>query len=340
MGGMFGLGELSVTTYSAPPFLKGNTIQLANARSGMAILIELLSPAHVWMPSYFCGTVLQGVDERITAVEFYEIDHNLTLPSLEWLNYVQPNDLVVVLDYFGFPCDPQLVMHVKKRGAWVLEDACQALLSKEAGRFSDFVIFSPRKFLGVPDGGILRCNHEIARENIKIDPPPDAWWLKALSASVKRKEFDLHGGDRNWFRLFQEAENECPIGHYRMSELSGMLLECGFDYVTIAKKRVDNYNALLENLNDLALFQSLPPQIVPSGFPVRVKNRERVRQVLFDHEIYPPVHWSIHGIVPDVFKDSHDLSDEIMTLPCDQRYDQNDMRWMAGIVLRELKKFD
>lgn len=338
MGGMFGLGEMPSPTYSAPPFLKGNTIRLANARSGMALLIELLSPAHVWVPSYFCGTALQAAGERMGSVRFYEIDGNLTTSSLEWLDNVQPGDLVVVVDYFGFPCDPLLVTRVRECGAWVLEDACQALLSGEAGRFSDFVIFSPRKFLGIPDGGILHFNHKIVHENIRMEPPPHTWWFKALSASVKRRTFDLHGGDTDWFRLFQEAEDECPIGHYGMSEFSVMLLEYCFDYVTIAKKRVDNYRALLEELKDLALFQSLPPQTVPSGFPIRVKNRDQVRQVLFDHEIFPPVHWAIHGIVPEVFKDSHNLSDEIMTLPCDQRYDRHDMKRMAAIVLGELSK--
>lgn len=338
MGGMFGLGEMPLPTYSSPPFLKGNTVRLANARSGMAVLIERLSPAHIWVPSYFCGTVLQAIGERMTAVRFYDIDGDLTPTSLEWLDNIQPDDLVVVMDYFGFPCDQQLVLRVKERGARVLEDACQALLSEETGRFSDFVLFSPRKFLGIPDGGILRCNHAEADENIERPSPPHAWWFKSFSAAVNRHRFDLYGGDRSWFGLFQEAEKECPVGHYGMSEFSGMLLECGFDYVEIARKRVDNYHTLLEDLEEPALFKSLALGIVPFGFPIRVKNRDRVRQVLFDHEIYPPVHWAIHGIVPEVFKDSHDLSDEIMTLPCDQRYDRHDMKRMAGIVLRELSK--
>lgn len=45
----------------------------------------------------------------------------------------------------------------------------------------------------------------------------------------------------------------------------------------------------------------------------RYKEEGRFRQALFDHEIYPPVHWPIKGIVPEKFRDSHQLSDEIMT---------------------------
>jgi len=54
IGGMFGLEEILNPNSSAPPFLDNRSILLANARSGIALLVELLSPAHVWMHSYLC----------------------------------------------------------------------------------------------------------------------------------------------------------------------------------------------------------------------------------------------------------------------------------------------
>jgi dTDP-4-amino-4,6-dideoxygalactose transaminase len=280
--------------------------------------------------------MIKAVDELRTSVKFYEVDYDLSLSSSEWLDSVQPNDLVVLIDYFGFPSDPYWIKLAKERGARVLEDGCQALLSEEAGRFSDFVLFSPRKFVGVPDGGILVYNHEIACDAIKIETPPSAWWLKAFSASVLRRDFDLHGGNRRWFELFQETEDEGPIGPYAMSEFSRVLLQHGFDYSMIAEKRVENYELLANELREFALFPSLPSGVVPLGFPIRVKDRDRVRQVLFSHEIYPPVHWPIQGVVPEEFSDSHKLASEIMTLPCDQRYGEDDMMRMIAVVLKEM----
>jgi len=336
IGGMFGLGEMSDHMHSAPPFLKGNPVLLSNARSGFALLIELLSPAHVWMPSYFCGPVLKAVGERMATVKLYEVDYDLALSSLEWLDSVQPNDLVVVLDYFGFPCDPKCKQRAKERGAWVLEDACQALLSEEVGSLSDFILYSPRKFLGIPDGGILVHNHAIACDTVKLEPPPPKWWLKAFSASVLRREFDLHGGERRWFELFQESEIEGPIGPYAMSEFSRMLLQHSFDYSMIAEKRVRNYKLLAHGLGEFGLFPFLPEGVVPLGFPIRIKDRDRVRQALFKHEIYLPVHWPIHGVVPEKFRDSHRLASELVTLPCDQRYSDSDMERMIRCMTEEM----
>ena len=340
IGGMFGLEEIIPNMNSCPPpFLKGRDIFLANGRSGILLLTKLLSPPQVWMPSYLCvGGMLPAVDQSATNLRFYEMNYDLAITSLTWLDDVRSGDLVILIDYFGFPCDSSCATRAKEQGAWVLEDACQALLSKDVGRFSDFVVFSPRKFLGLPDGGVLTPNQELDFHDIDLAPPPAEWWLKAFYAGVLRREFDIHGGNRRWFELFQETEPAGPIGYYAMSELSKSLLLHTFDYATIAQRRRENYKILAETLSAIALFSTLTADVVPLGFPIRLENRDTIRQVLFEHQIYPPVHWPIKDVVPEMFKASHKLANEIMTLPCDQRYDKQDMKRMARIILKELKQ--
>jgi len=337
IGGMFGLGEISNPSSSTPHFLTEQAILFLNASSGISLLIKMLSPPQVWMPSYLCDSMLRAVDQDITAIRFYEMNYDLTVPKLGWIQAVRPEDLVVLVDFFGFPLDKGCAIRAKKQGAWILEDACQALLSGEVGQFSDFVLYSPRKFLGVPDGGVLILNHKIEFDSIKLKSPPVDWWLTAFSAAVLRREFDLHGGSRHWSKLFQETETEFPIGPYAMSELSEMLLKHTFDFSTIAQRRIENYQLLADSLSNLALFPTLPNKVVPLGFPIRVKKRDSVRESLFDNEIYPPVHWPIQGIVPKRYKDSHRLSAKIMTLPCDQRYNIRDMERIAQVVRGALR---
>lgn len=341
IGGMFGLPETVEPKVAIKPhrckFLDDTNLFLANGRSGIMVLIDRLAPASVWMPSYLCLTMIEAVDQKKTNLRFYEVGYNLHISSTDWIDQIQPGDLVVLIDYFGFPLSSKVAGLVKEQGGYVLEDAAQALLSGEVGRFSDFVVFSPRKFLGVPDGGLLILNRELNFHDIDLAPPPAEWWLKAFYAGVLRREFDIHGGNRRWFELFQETGPTGPVGYYAMSELSKALLRHSFDYSTIAQRRIDNYKYLAEVLGDIALFPSLSANIVPLGFPIRVKNRDRLRQVLLDHQIYPPVHWPIQGIVPQQFRDSHKLAGEIMTLPCDQRYDRHDMKRMVSIILGELR---
>lgn len=332
IGGMFGLAEPLNPRHSAPPFNMDKALLLANARSGIALLIERLSPGTVWMPSYFCNHLLQTLIGGRVKLRFYEVNYDLALPSMEWIRGVCLGDLVVLADYFGFPSDPACIQQIQERGGRVLEDASQALLTSDVGRFADFVLYSPRKFLGVPDGGILLLTKRLSAGSIVLKPPPAAWWLKTCEATLLRREFDQYGVDRRWFELFRESELEGPIGYFAMSELSRLLLLRGFDYAEIAEKRVENYRQLASELGTLGIFPTLPEGIVPLGFPIRVTQRDQLREVLFSHRIYPAVHWPLQGVVPDSFADSHRLSAAIMTLPCDQRYGPADMERISNII--------
>lgn len=323
IGGMFGLEEALATDATPPPFLREGSLLLLNARCGIRLLVERLSPQQTWMPSYLCGAMLDAVDPRVTRLQFFPIDEGLAIESRNWLNNVRPGDLVFFVDYFGFPLDQDCAREVRQRGGIVVEDACQALLSGHVGECADFVLYSPRKFVGVPDGGVLEARKVLKLPEVLLGKPPERWRLKAVEAAVLRREFDRCGGERDWFRLFREVEDEYPVGHYAMSDLSAALLRSALDYVAIARRRRENYQTLADALGRWAVLPDLQPDVVPLGFPIRCKSRDVVRERLFSRHIYPPVHWDIRGRVPDTFLASHRLSLNIMTLPCDQRYDRS-----------------
>lgn len=334
IGSVFGLVDLYSLKNQRPPFFNGNLLFLLNARSGINLLAKALKPKVVWMPSFLCNVMLRAVKEF--KVEFYEVDIQLN-PSSNWLNNIHSGDLVVVIDYFGFQFDPSLFRSIKDRGGWLLEDASQALLSSHTGSNSDFVLYSPRKFLGIPDGGILRNNTTNNLSTFQLMSFPREWWLKTLSVLILRREYDLHGGERNWFKIFQEVDKNNPVGQYAMSEFSRILLEHNFDYSSISQKRRENYQVLNSYLSKIALFPELPDDVVPLGYPICLPNRDDVRRILYENNVYPPVHWPINTIVPKKFSESHRLADTIMTLVCDQRYNVADMEITANIVLRKAK---
>ena len=135
--------------------------------------------------------------------------------------------------------------------------------------------------------------------------------------------------------MFQWVEANGPLEPCRMSDLSEAILQI-VDWSTIKKRRRRNYEFLSSELGDLAIFPDLSRDVVPLGFPVRLPNRDRVRRSLFNDRIYPPVHWDVAGLVPSEFAASHRLASQIMTLPCDQRYDQDDMLRMVSRLKRYL----
>jgi len=330
-GGMFGLEESLHYHQCDPPFMREPCQLFLSARCAIQHLIQSLQPPQVWMPSYLCCSMLDAVDKNSTKLQFFPIGSDLAVASLDWLDLLVPGSLVVLIDYFGFPCDAQLVQEVQRRGAFVLEDASQALLSTHVGLYSDFVVYSPRKIVGVPDGGILQYKRGHLPKAVKLLPPPYEWWLKALEACIARREFDKFGGERQWYELFREIEATYPLGPFRMSELSEVLLLTAFDYPAIAQARRENFLILADKLGEYGIFKTLDDQTVPLGFPITLPNRDVVRQTLFEHGIYPPVHWMIGECIPDIFVDSHKLSRHITTIPCDQRLREQDMLQIVSV---------
>jgi dTDP-4-amino-4,6-dideoxygalactose transaminase len=336
VGGVFGLAPTAPgASTAAPPFSMDGAVLLASGRAAVRLLCEELRPPAVWLPSYLCPILLTAVQD-IAAVRFYPQAADLRSCRGDWLDRIEPRELVVLVDYFGFPCDSEVAAAARNRGAWVVEDACQALLSTHLCRYADFVIYSPRKFVGVPDGGILTFRNGNRLPARTLPPAPGEWWLTAFSACRLRDEFERQGAEsREWFGLYQMSEACTPCEAYGMSTLTQAILTHAVDYPRVTAARRRNYQQLCTALGDLAVFPELDLQTVPLGFPIRVSRREAVRQALFEQQVFPPIHWPLRGTVPDEFADSHRLAEEILTLPCDQRYDLETMDRMAAIVRRE-----
>lgn len=339
VGGVFGLGEpwplAGAREVSNWLFQGAGCWRLANASSAFWLVARALQPGKVWLPSFLCPSVVRAFLEAGVRVEFFPIDKQLKVVDDHWLERVVEGDLVVRINYFGFRNSDPVFEAAKARGAWLMDDAAQALLTREIGHDSDFVVYSPRKFVGVPDGGVLVARKPFEpREALR--PAPAEWWLEAFSAVLLRREHDQSGASGDWFRQFQHSEATAPIGPFSMSTLSASLLNQSFNFVEIAERRRRNYFHLSEQLREWACFPELPDGVVPLGFPIRVKNRDLVREALFQEQIFPPVHWPIDETVPRQFTESRELSQEIMTLVCDQRYDLSDMERMTDCFRRAL----
>jgi len=337
MGGVFGFPDHFSSKSTSPGFLSGEPILLFNARSGIKLVVDQLKPGRVWLPSFLCSTILTAIDASVSTLRFYPVGEHLSVISEEFLSDLQPDDLFLCIDYFGFPFDKDLLEEVKRSGCKILRDCSQALFFDfQDDQYCDFHLFSPRKFLGVPDGGVLHAKKNLKFAVDSLEPPDELTLAIMLQALVKRRDLDLFEAESEWFDLFKAGESLFKPGNTSMSELTRVLLSFAHDYQVIQSHRRQNYLTLSKSLGHLALFPVLPPEVVPLGFPVVVPNREAVRARLFENKIYPPIHWDISHVVPSGYEESHALSQRIMTLPCDQRYDENDMARMADCLLELL----
>jgi hypothetical protein len=302
---------------------------MVNARSCLLVALEAARPARVWLPSFLCPLLVDvcrvaGVDHR-----FYEVDEDLVAVAPSGLPLRQ-DDMIVVIHYFGFPNPMAAALAAEGRVGWIVEDASHAWLTDGLGRHGQFLITSPRKFLGVPDGGILASTLDVRSLTGDLDPPPDDWWRISLTLALSRRDFDHGADDTEWFGLRRPSADGQPIGHHRMSDLARTIIS-GADLQAIRERRRANYRYLAERLPEIAIWPQLPDEVTPVGFPVRLRERDRVRMALYEEGIHAQVQWKtadVHTGIPA----SEELSRRILTLCCDQRYSEQDMGRTVEVI--------
>ena len=339
LGGIFGLQSTTAGKIGAvrkPPFANSPLTYFLSARCAIYSLCCTLKVQKSWLPSYLCPAVIEPFKKLGVAVRFYDSDPEKDAPDARLAKSVGPSDLVLAIHYFGFANRTFPAKDVANRGAIIVEDASQALFIAQQYPESFCTVYSPRKFLGVPDGGVLAYSPGVPFMSQPLSSPPEDWSSKALAAAEMRRDFDLQlVAENRWFALFREVEESFPVGLYGCSDVTRNLIDTGTDYDHIRCTRRANYRELSTRLEEFALFPWLDDDTVPLGFPVRVRAevRQTVLESLYAKHIYPAVHWDLHGAVPAVHQSSHLLSKSILTLICDQRYTTYDMARQADAFL-------
>lgn len=262
------------------------------------------------MPSYLCESVLSGKFNT----EFYEINKDLTI-NFSFLKKIKPQEVVVIINYFGFPQSQSIYDQIKEKKAISIQDASQSLFSKNS--IADFTIYSLTKLIGIPDGAMIETDLEL---DLNLENPPADYISRCFEYKFKRTKFDL-GEDNNWHQEYIAQKNKTPIGNFKMSETSKNIWNNNLDHQFMIDSTVQNFQYLQ---NFIKPIKHLEKDVVPIGFPILCKNRDATLNYLISEKIYPPIHWNLKK-VPKTFNISYEISQQELTIPCDYRYNITDM---------------
>lgn len=301
----------------------------ANARSALAALIVALRPAKIWLPAFVCRAVAEAAAAARVAVDYFPVGSQLT-PDIGFLDAMaRSGEMVLAVDYFGAaPTDRFIDFAQRRTDLLFVEDAAQAL---DTGRpqWAGWRLHSPRKLVGVADGGFVTPAAALARQPA-ARPQSDR---RHYDAACLR--FEDTDGEANalWHGVNQAREAAETVDTRRMSRLSRDLLE-RLPTAPIAAQRRENFRVLADALQAVAFLPVGDPRFVPFGFPIRLAagRRAALRQRLIEQGIFPAIHWQDLPS-PASFADEHALADQLLTLPCDHRYRPADMERVAASVL-------
>jgi hypothetical protein len=146
-------------------FLHDDGILLNSCRNALEFILLTLNPYRIWLPKYTCDSVFQPVHHLNIDYKFYTIDNELEIVDA---NLVE-GDVLLYTNYFGIK-DSYVKLLAEKYGKQLIVDNAQSFYSDRIPSIA--TIYSPRKFFGVPDGGVAYVDNPI-HLNLKQDKSYD-----------------------------------------------------------------------------------------------------------------------------------------------------------------------
>lgn len=324
-----------------------NCILLDSGRSCIKYLLKNILGKKInkiLLPSFLCSSIVNAIELIGIDFEFYNVNSDLIIDIEDLDRKVKTvNEALYFINYFGFYQPNYVYEYLKKiqKTNLIIEDCTHTLFSKEEDKHNryigDFQIASIRKWFGIPDGAILFSkSSKISYDtNLTKSGNNDFFAMKFLGQLLKSNYIEDGKCKKEYFmKIMRDAVLTDEINS--MSSISEIILN-GYDYIDLKNKRKLNYEYLYNELNNNAIiepiFSCTKGEIYPLGFPIKVKtNRDKFRQYLANNNIYCPVHWNSYKHVNGEYIDSDKLSNMILTIPCDQRYSQEDMKYIVDTI--------
>lgn len=293
------------------PLYYQDGIYLNICRSALRYLIRALGINRIHVPVFTCHVVNDSILQEGCKIETYRLNQHM-MPDKDF----PLEDYIIYNNYFGVVGNNVRVL--SQRYPNLIVDNAQAFYSKVDCRAA---IYSPRKFFGLPDSGILRG------ANIPLIELPYGHSFEVSSHLLRRIDYGAQAAYAD-FTANDKALEQYPLEH--ISNLT-LYLMGNIDYELVKKRRLDNFNILQQSLpTDFPI--SMAEDDVPLVYPLLVKDGNDVRAKLIQNQIFCAQYW------PNVLKDSkpgeleYELTNNLVNLPIDQRYDEEVMERIVNIM--------
>jgi hypothetical protein len=298
--------------------------RFGSGRSAMLALLGANGVREVLLPSWTCPVVPATLSEAgISWVEF-GLRPDLQ-PDWDHLFARASGDSAVMLNsYFGvmMPDMDRIDRLRRETGSRIILDHAQSLYAPCPPGCAAF--YSPRKFLGIPDGGFLLAGEEsgFAPPAHPVERIGEELFSERLRCLGMRREY----GSTEAYEMFTRLEKAVSSGPEAMSSLSFDIFR-SLDHESLASTRRANYSALAAGLG---LPELAGGRVVPLCLPLAVTGpAEPARRLLIQRGVFVPRYWP--GIDAD-----KDMGCNILALPVDQRCTAGDMSRLSSEVAQVL----
>ena len=281
-------------------------VLLNSGRNALRHIVRTLRVKQIHVPYYTCPVVWDALKAEGCELEFYEIGADFK-PRKRFPH----DDFVLYTNYFG--CCGSKVDELAEDYPNLIVDNAQAYYARPKGRAS---FSSPRKFFGVPDGGIAY--------GVNFKPYGAEYLLDDSRLRMSHLDLRKKGEVEKGYAAFKNAEASLDGAVImRMSQETRRILG-HIDKKSYADTRISNF-AFLDNVLHTEFPFHRSSDDVPMVYPY-ITDNPQLRSSLIQEKIYVASYW------PGVCNCGN-LRERILPLPIDQRYGEEDMERLLAVIV-------
>lgn len=298
------------------------------------------------LPALCCDSMSEPFVRVGYKVVFFAVNSDLRIDEadLACKAKANPRSLLLYMSYFGIsPIAPEAVSDLKKTmSLTVVRDATHDFLGRrvDADSPDDFVLASLRKWTALPDGAFLYSRrHNLGDEQLDSDTPFVELRRDAMAEKLRYLEETAGASKPHYMARLSKCNGilDEMDGPFAMSELSREIMQ-RTDWVTVADARKRNATLLVSRLEGAGLRCYCDAAIPPLYVPVVLNDRDSVQKRLSSIDIYCPVLWPL----PEYAGEggfAAEFSNKMLAIPCDQRYCEADMEYIADAFIEAAHAF-
>lgn len=291
-----------------------NGIYVNSARNALRYIIRAKKISNIYAPRFTCPVVWDALKAENCTIHLYEVNDRLE-PIID---HVDQQSYIIFNNYFGI--QNVLIHQLSNVYLNSIIDNSQAFYAPMMGLAS---FYSPRKFFGLPDGGVL-----LTALDTRLNLPQDIFSHQRCEHLLMRHDLGARAGYAS-FAANDHLLDDLPVE--KMSYLTRSLMG-NINYAYVKERRRENFEYLHTCLGHKNLLNiNLQVEEVPLVYPLLIKTKG-LRDFLIKNKIYVARYWPNIEDVSLTNDVINFLQDNLIALPIDQRYDLEDMKYLLSIL--------
>jgi len=296
-----------------------SAIALNTARNALVYLAKAKHISKLYIPYFLCDSVVGVCRREGIAYELYHIDESFC-PSFD--GQLGENEYLYVVNFYG-QLTKEKILELRLKYERIIVDNVHAFFEHQVEGVD--TLYSCRKFFGVPDGAYLYCDIRDIRLETDVS-------MNRMKHILGRYEGASASEYYNDFRSNDMLFDELPLKS--MSKLTKNILGA-IDYEKIKQIRNDNWRSIHERVGINNKLNVKAPN-GPYMYPFWCENGAAVRKLLAEKKIYIPTLWP-NVLELDGCALEKEYAKNILPLPIDQRYGEEDIERVANELKNALK---